>query len=167
MSRMWKPIPGFEGLYIVSDFGQVRGLKRGHCLRPNRKRTGYLQVTLSRGGVNHYRDVHRLVAQAFLPNPEGKPQVNHKNGQKSDNRACNLEWVTESENQRHRFEVLGHRGHTARPVVCLETGSVYPSAKAAAEDIGCNRSSVSQCCLGTRKSCKNLHFKFKEEIIHD
>lgn len=163
MTELWRDIQGFEGLYQVSDQGKVRGLKRGHLLRPNRKRAGYMQVALSRDGICKFIDVHRLVALTFLPNPEKKPQVNHKNGRKDDNRLCNLEWTTNSENQRHRFDVLGHSGNTARPVICLETKREYPSAKAAAADIGCDRSSVSMCCLGINKTCKKFHFIFKED----
>jgi hypothetical protein len=157
---VWLPVPGFEGLYEVSDQGRVRSVRRRRQLHPSKKTTGYLQVTLAVEGVSHYLSVHRIVAMAFLPNPENKPQVNHKNGNKTDNRVANLEWMTNSENQRHRFEVLGHKGHTARPVICLDTGEVFPSAKAAAERFGCDSTGVTMCCSGTRKSHKNLHFNY-------
>lgn len=159
----WKDVQGYEGLYQVSNTGQVRGVKRGKTLKPHKSKAGYLEVTLSKQNTFAYFLIHRLVAQAFIPNPEGKPQINHKNGVKTDNRLDNLEWSTRSENQRHRFSVLGQRGHTARPVRCVDTNEVYPSAKLAAQKLGLCRSAISLCCLGKRKSTGGYHFKFKED----
>lgn len=113
---MWKPIKGYEGRYEVSDDGQVRSMTRAEHLSDGRartrkgrqlvlmtKRTGYQCVNLYKDGHMKTHLVHRLVADTFIPNPEQKPEVNHINGDKHDNRAVNLEWVTESENIRHAF----------------------------------------------------------------
>ena len=107
----WRDVAGFEGLYEVSNLGNVRSVhkpdgRRGRLLKPNRLRQGYLQVTLYLDGKPHWRKVHRLVGFAFIDNPFGKPDINHKNGIKHDNRAENLEWVTKSENGLHAFRVL-------------------------------------------------------------
>lgn len=159
----WKDVPGFEGRYMVSNDGYVFSVGKGVLLKGNQKKTGYLEVTLAKNNRLTYKLLHRLVAEAFIPNPENKPQVNHKNGDKADNRASNLEWVTESENHRHRYEVLGQRGGRSKTVICVETGQIYPSAKAAAVALGLQRSSITCCCLGTRNKAGNLHFKFLEE----
>lgn len=107
----WVPIDGYEGLYEVSDTGMVRSLKRattsGRVLSQRVGTGGYLNVCLCKDNCKKTFVVHRLVARAFLDNPEGKPEVNHKNGIRADNRAENLEWVTRSENERHAYEVLG------------------------------------------------------------
>lgn len=109
----WRWVPGYEGLYMVSDLGRVMGMPKrthyGHLMALYEKKTGYVQVCLSKDGKKHYASVHRLVSQAFLDNPNNKPEVNHINGDKSDNRAENLEWVTRSENELHAFGALGKK----------------------------------------------------------
>lgn len=114
----WQPVRGYEGLYEVSNYGQIRGIDRIETLKDGRKRFrhgkqlatmtkrhGYQAVNLYSHGAMKTVLVHRLVAQVFVPNPDGKPEVNHINGDKSDNRASNLEWVTSAENIRHAYEI--------------------------------------------------------------
>lgn len=95
-------------MYEVSSFGRVRHI--GHAIRKLTPDThGYLHVCINNGGKIENPSVHRLVATAFVPNPEEKPQVNHKNGDKSDNHVENLEWVTAQENVQHAYDNLGVR----------------------------------------------------------
>lgn len=100
MIEEWRPIVGYEGLYEVSSYGRVRSLDRydnrncfrkGKVLSPAKDKNGYLKVVLNCNGKCKTTNVHRLVAQAFLTNPDNLPQVNHKNDDKSDNRVENLE----------------------------------------------------------------------------
>lgn len=109
-NEVWKPIKGFEGIYEVSNLGRVRSLTRkvwnytkpGRILKPYDNGHSYLNVGLSNGGKEEkHAYIHRLVAQAFIPNPDNLPQVNHKNFDKKDNRVENLEWVTEEQNHKH------------------------------------------------------------------
>lgn len=113
--RAWRDIVGLEGRYQVSNDGYVRSLPdidtrrrfvTGRILKAAKNQKGYLHVVLA---DTDFR-VHRLVATAFLDNPDALPEVNHKNGIKTDNRVANLEWCDGSHNQRHRYEVLGHVG---------------------------------------------------------
>jgi hypothetical protein len=117
----WRPIKEYEGLYEVSDTGLVKALEkrveRGKCNRTWKEHIkkygvdskGYLRVTLSKDGTNKTYKVHRLVATAFTPNPDNLPQVNHIDGNKSNNCVSNLEWCTQSENMRHAFNTgLNH-----------------------------------------------------------
>jgi hypothetical protein len=99
----WKPVKGFEELYEVSNTGEVRGLKRGVLLSQTTKSNGYKSVKLSKNSKYEHRYVHRLVAEAFLENPQNKKTVNHKNGKKDMNNVENLEWLTYSENHKHAY----------------------------------------------------------------
>lgn len=96
--EIWKPIVGYEGLYEVSNKGRIRSLpfKYSQCkiLKLVPRENGYLFLTLSKNRVQKAHSVHRLVAMAFIPNPEKKPTVNHKNEIRTDNRVENLEWAT-------------------------------------------------------------------------
>lgn len=114
MEEIWKDIKGFEGLYQVSNFGEVKSLPRnGTILKPRTlvgfiDDLGYHQVVLTSKKV--HKKIHRLVALAFIPNPENKPCVNHKNRIRTDNRVTNLEWCTYKENTTHSFA----NGHKAK-----------------------------------------------------
>lgn len=130
MVEFWKPIPGYEGLYQVSDQGRVRriaggmGARVGAILRPRDNGRGYLFVTLYKNRRPKHRTVHTLVAETFLgPCPEGK-EVNHKYGIKYDNRLTEIEYVTPRENVRHSYDVLGHKA--ARGEACATAKLTAP-----------------------------------------
>lgn len=99
MSEIWKDVLNYEGIYQVSNLGNVRNIKRGNSLKGRLDTYGYYRVILSKKG-SHYKNfqIHRLVAQAFIPNPDNKPQVDHINTIRTDNRVENLRWVTYREN---------------------------------------------------------------------
>lgn len=99
-SEIWLPVKGFEGLYEVSNLGRVRNTKEYKILSI-RNNLGYSAVRFNRVGKQYFKVVHRLVAEAFLPNPDGKRCVNHKNRIKTDNNIENLEWCTHRENTIH------------------------------------------------------------------
>lgn len=162
MVENWKPIPGWEGLYEVSDAGRVRSLAfmQRYLLRngkPAFRRTaerilaarannrGCLVVKLSRGNKSYGFLVHRLVAQAFLPNPDALPEVNHKDGVKENCRASNLEWCTRSHNKQHA--VAAGLNTQAVRVIDPATGAAYPS--------------ITQAAKGARKSHRKVRATFE------
>jgi uncharacterized Zn ribbon protein len=130
--ELWKDVLGFEGLYVVSNMGRVKSLPRqvnvmvgdgdlkrifavkkitNELILSSPLKKGYPCVGLRKNGKTYSKMVHRLVAIAFIPNPENKPQVNHKKGIKNDNRASELEWATAEENNRHAHVELLKEGH--------------------------------------------------------
>lgn len=127
--EVWKDIAESSG-YQVSDNGQIRSLRtRKPCVLKQRILGKYLIVVLTINGRKQARSVHRLVAKAFVPNPENKPEVNHINGDKLDNRAENLEWVTHAENLAHA--AANH---------LMRSGTSSPRAKLSKDEIACVRS---------------------------
>lgn len=138
---------------------------RVRLLKPYKAKDGYLIGSLQDGKRKVRHGVHRFVADAFLPKIEGKDQVNHKNGDRADNRLENLEWVTCQENNLHRCRVLnGGGGRPERPVVCLTTGELFPSITAAADATGASLSKILMCCQGKRKSTKGLAWAYEEAV---
>ena len=101
MMEEWRAVPGYEGLYEVSNKGNVRNVRRNTLLRLPKTNDGYIRVSLYKNGIMTCFQVHRLVAEAFLPNPDNLPQVNHKNEVKSDNCVDNLEWCTAKYNNNY------------------------------------------------------------------
>lgn len=112
MTEIWRDIAGYEGLYQVSNFGRVRRLRKAtppYVLELRLDNKGYPRVFLSHDGEVKNKLVHRLVAQTFIPNPDSKPEVNHLNGDKTNNHVENLGWATRAENQQHAYDT-GLRG---------------------------------------------------------
>lgn len=132
-AEIWRKLE-IHPSYSVSNAGRIRNDVTGKVLRGTvNKDDGYVSITFR--NVKGRHSLHRLIAKSFIANPENKPEVNHKNGIKTDNRVDNLEWVTAEENREHAFNVLGF-STKAKPIKCVETNTVYKSIGEAGRAMG-------------------------------
>lgn len=159
----WKPIVGYEGLYEVSGIGTVRCRKSDHyrLLKQKFNRfTGYYAVDLRKDGQCKTCSVHRLVATAFLPNPDGLPFVNHKDEDKTNNSVGNLEWCTSEYN--NLYSSYKRWKKVEAYTVDGELLATFESEGAAAQMLGVSKSAISQAARGQRGTCLGLVLKLKE-----
>ena len=160
-----KEIKGFEN-YLISEDGDVYRKGKNKPLNKWIDNTGYYQVILYKNGKRHYKRVHRLIAEAYLPNPENLPQVNHKDGIKTNTYLSNLEWMTNSENTKHGYDNnLYHTKHRSCGVDVYEKGTTkllfhFESIRKLSETLGLNRKSVSNILNGSKKT-NNYPYDFK------
>lgn len=163
----WKNIIGYEGRYQVSSLGRIRSLKRQgwrkDFLSGHKTKLGYIVINL----CGKQKLLHCIVADAFLPVDESKPEVNHKNGIRDDNRLCNLERCSRSENMEHSYRVLhrvppmlGKPGPNRKKIMCVETGEVYESSCDAARKTGLQRAGIRNSALGYAKTSGGLHWRY-------
>ena len=163
----WRHIKGFEEQYLVSDIGQVWSIRRNKLLKPVIDKYGYEKVGLYRERKIHTRSVHRLVAQAFIPNPNNLPTVNHINEDKTDNRVNNLEWASIAHNDNHgtRNERMANT-KSKRPIERISPDGeivIYKGVKDAWRKTGINRSSISLCCKNIRKTAGGYKWRYCNE----
>lgn len=192
MKEEWQDIKGYEGKYQISNMGNVKSIHykkskeiNERILKPRfvtRKGHNYYYVVLSKDNIPHTFKIHRLVAEYFIPNPQNKPVVNHKDGNKQNNKVENLEWCTVAENNRHCYNVLGKhpmkgykfdKNKNSKPVsqfYISEEGykyhiATYVSIKAAALINNLCARSISHCCNGNTgyQSVGGYVWKFTEK----
>ena len=189
--EVWKDVDGFQGVLQVSNLGRVRTLD--HYVRHQREQykkfvkgkirklmignSGYYYIMLTYNAKNYHLQVHRMVAKAFIPNEFNKPQVNHKNHNKLDNRVENLEWCTPSENMIHAYKnnliplnKIGHSGKSnpsARAVDAYtkdgEFIGHFDTMKDASKELGVAMSGVCNCCTGYSKTCHGMIFRYSDK----
>ena len=170
----WRPSVGYEGLYEVSSMGRVRSVERivwngrGYrtvqekILKPKKAKGGYLQVHLNKDGKDKLYLVHRLVAIAFISNPDNLPQVNHKDENKENNCVSNLEWCSHEYNNNY-----GSRTQkTSKPVIAIDKVSgliiKFPSIMEASRVTGVSCGNIVHCCKGRYKYAGDYFWQYIE-----
>lgn len=158
-----KDIKGYEGEYAITSCGKVWSYKRKKFLKPEKCRNGYYLVALYNNNHRQRFLIHRLVAEAYIPNPENKPQVNHKDEDKSNNNVNNLEWMTAKENMNYGT-VQKRRIEKAKiPIYCVELDRIFDSAKSASIELGLTASNITAVCKNKQNTTGGYHFKYFEE----
>ncbi|MEY3419854.1 MAG: hypothetical protein RIR48_134 [Bacteroidota bacterium] len=176
--EVWKDVIGYEGYYQVSNLGRIKSLERKRIglkdqkiriykeliLKQKLNIHGYFEVCLYLKNSSKYHKSHRIICQAFLPNPENKPQVNHKNGVKTDNRLENLEWATSSENTKHSFdngfqkpslgEKNGHSILNEKDVLMIRSGQLKMTQRQMASFFNVKPSTIN--CIIKRRNWKHI-----------
>ena len=166
----WKKVRGYS--YDISNLGRVRSHYKNKIMILKSDRYGYPKVDLFKHGKRKTVNVHRLVGKAFIPNPNHKPQINHKSGNKFDNAVSNLEWVTAKENVRHSI-ITGLRkvkpkvnkpkretGWNKRKVRIIETQEAFESIESCAKAINGRSRGISEVLGGRKKSHRGFHFEY-------
>lgn len=184
-NEIWKDIYGHVGSYQISNLGRVKSLPRsiirsngmkqtfkGKLLSLNTNEFGYKTIMLYNMNKYSCYKIHRLVAGAFLLNPENKSDVNHLDGVKSNNNINNLEWATRSENHYHAFNAglrVGQKGSENVNSVKVQKLSMdnkfideFDSIQDAADSVGVDRSCISRCCSGKASSSKGFKWSYKK-----
>jgi hypothetical protein len=180
----WRPVVGFEGLYEVSNCGQLKSLNYNHTkkegiLKLYTKHLGYKAVSLVKDKSHYTKAIHRLVAEAFIPNPYNKPEVNHIDSNPSNNHLSNLEWVTKSENAIHGFRFGNRKNHLpippkrgkspeAKPVYQFTLDGVLIrkwDCITDAYDGKAKASHIGACCKGIRFKALGYRWSFTETLV--
>lgn len=187
LGEIWRPVRGYEGWYEVSNFGRVRSLThmiphycggerivRGKILKQYFTKWGYKYVMLYKDGVSKHSVVHRLVAEAFIPNPNNLPCVNHKDEDKTNNHVENLEWCTYAYNNNYgtkkkRISKAKTNGKRSKLVLQYtlngEFVAEYPSGREVERQKGFEQASIGRCCLGKQKSAYGYIWKYKNPSV--
>ena len=161
--EIWKDIVGYEGLYKVSNLGNIYSYKLGRNIKTQKTTRGYLQAHLSKDGKRKYIHVHQLVASHFIffvPQYNIKYEVNHIDEDKLNNRVENLEYITHIKNNNYGTRNNRVSKTMGTPVRCIETGIIYHSIEEARRQTNVCANDISKCCKGIRKSAKKLHWEY-------
>ncbi len=166
--EIWKDIRGYEGYYQISNCGSVKNLQTGKLLIGDKNSMGYKRVILYKPIKKRFF-VHRLVAIHFCDGYKDNLVVNHIDGDKSNNKAENLEWITRSENDLHAFKLGLRKTYPCLfkyTVLCYDKNTMkfikeYPNAQACSDDLHVQRANIYSCCNGKQKSCRGYILKYK------
>lgn len=164
--ELWKDVKGYEGLYQVSNAGRVRAFKSQAILKEQVDHRNRKKIMLHDKGKRKNCSVHRLVALAFIENPENYPEINHKDGNTWNNRVENLEWCNHSYNAKHAYHtgllrtIRGRNEKSKKPIIRSD-GKRYDCAYEAASDLGVTVYSIRDILKGRIKTCRGFSFSYE------
>ena len=158
-----KDVVGYEGLYQVTSCGKIWSHQSEKFLKPLKRKDSYLQVGLHKDGEKKTYLVHRLVQEAYLPNPNNLPCVNHKDENRENNALPNLEWCTHEYNINYGSRNKRIAKSLSKPVFCEELNITFESANAAARELGLNSGNITKCCKGKLKTTGGYCFRYANE----
>ena len=168
MKEIWKPIKNYEGLYEVSNLGNVKSIKNNTLIKPALNK-GYLRLVLYKNGKKKNKTIHQLVAQAFIDNPNDYICVNHINEVKTDNRVENLEWCDNNYNDNYGTRNKRIAKRLSKKIVQLDINNNYINTWDSASDvgriIGINPSNIRSCCRNIRKNAGGYIWKYYSEYV--
>lgn len=168
MKEIWKPVKGYESLYQVSDNGRVRSSHTGKYISQRVGYDGYVRVSLSNNGKQKSLFLHRLIGQAFVPNPNNYPEINHKDENKQNNSLSNLEWCTHKYNSNYGTRVNRMAITNYEPVIQYTKDGTevarYQSQKEAMDKTGLSNRHISCCCKGKRKTCGGYVWRYAKTL---
>ena len=182
MEEIWKDIEGYEGLYQISTMGRIKSIDRyvprkngklqhvyGRIMIPFDNGRGYKQVYLCKNGKTKVHYVHRLVALHFIENPNNFLEINHKDEDKANNCADNLEWCTHKYNQNYGSKNIRAAIKNSKKVYQYDMEGnlleIFPSCISVQRKLGYKQGSISNCCLGVIKSYKGFIFKYEKNVV--
>lgn len=158
-------VEGFEGLYAITSCGKVWSYRSKRFMTPQVDKMGYMRVNLHKDGKIHCRYIHRMVAQAYIPNPEGKKTVDHIDSIKDHNYVSNLQWLTPGENaSRSNTGRKRYWSTKVRPIYCVELDQVFESQSEACRQLRLSAAPLNYALNGKRKTCGGYHWKYVEEV---
>ena len=167
MIEEMKDIVGYDGLYAITRDGQVWSYKRKKFLKPGLTKDGYHRVSLCKNGKGKNYLIHRLVAEAYIPNPNNYPQVNHRDENKQNNCASNLEWCDAKYNANYGTRTERAAKKRSIPVYCIELNKIFDGARQAARELGLDNSDIIKCCKGKAKTHGGYHFRYAETSVEE
>lgn len=155
--EIFKDIAGTDGKYQISNFGKVYNTKAGRFLKGGLSSSGYMRVVLTINGKRVYKNIHRLIAEAFIPNPDNLPFINHINEEKTDNSIENLEWCTQEHNNTWGSKAYNILQFDKQGNFIKE----YQSRVYAARAVGITPDAITMCCSGSQQTAAGYIWRYK------